>query len=75
MDRKGERRGMVEKVGISNETKRNIETQMLLAAMQRRMEALDKLIMRDYNGGLSTTLGKWAELKYWKEAIERGEFD
>lgn len=47
----------------------------LLNAMERRMGALDDIILRDFNGGLSTALGKWSELKYWKEAIERGEFD
>lgn len=47
----------------------------LLEKMKQRQGVLDDMILRDFNGGLSTVLGKWSELKYWIEAIERGEFD
>lgn len=47
----------------------------MLAAMESRMAALQDNIERDYNGGLSGYLEAWREVKYWKEAIERGEFD
>jgi hypothetical protein len=47
----------------------------ILKAMEKRMAALQSLIDRDYNGGLNGYLEAWREVKYWKEAIERGEFD
>ena len=47
----------------------------LLQAMEMRMAALQERIDKDFNGGLNGYLEAWHEVKYWKEAIERGEFD
>lgn len=43
--------------------------------MTQRFHALQKEIDRDKGGGLSDSLAKWQEVKYWKEAIERNVFD
>ncbi|MDF2650093.1 MAG: hypothetical protein K0Q73_5898 [Paenibacillus sp.] len=47
----------------------------LIKSMESRMAALQDHIDRDFNGGLTGHLEGWREVKYWKEAIERGEFD
>jgi regulator of RNase E activity RraB len=47
----------------------------IIEAMKKRMVVLQVHIDRDYNGGLSGYNEAWREVKYWKEAIERGEFD
>jgi hypothetical protein len=47
----------------------------ILAAMKKRMAALKDQIDRDFGGGLAGRNEAWREVKYWKEAIERGEFD
>lgn len=39
------------------------------------MTALQDLIHRDYGGNTKQLEDARWELKYWKEAIERGEFD
>lgn len=54
---------------------RQIDTNKLLAFMTKRMNALQHEIDKDKGGGLSDSLAKWYECKWWKEAIERGEFD
>lgn len=46
----------------------------ILKAMESRMVALQDHINRDYSGGLVGYNEAWREVKYWKEAIERGEF-
>lgn len=43
--------------------------------MQKRKDVLYDHIIRDFCGGLGDRLHAHNELKYWKEAIERGEFD
>jgi hypothetical protein len=43
--------------------------------MAQRFDLLQDDINRDFGGGLSDRLAKWQEVKYWKEAIERGVFD
>jgi hypothetical protein len=52
-----------------------LNKEVLLKAMESRMAALKDYVDRDYNGGLNGYLEAWREVKYWKEAIERGEFD
>ncbi|MFJ5713129.1 hypothetical protein [Neobacillus sp. NPDC093127] len=47
----------------------------LLKAMENRMAALQDHIVQDFGGGLVGRNAEWREVKYWKEAIERGEFD
>lgn len=47
----------------------------IIQFMSQRMNTLQNQIDRDVGGGLSDRLAKWQECKYWKEAIERGEFD
>ncbi|MMZ67946.1 hypothetical protein D1872_305860 [compost metagenome] len=53
----------------------NIFKNNILAAMEKRMAALQVRIDKDFNGGLSGFNEAHREVKYWKEAIERGEFD
>jgi len=53
----------------------NLDKQKIIDFMTKRMNALQEQINRDFGGGLSDRLAKWQEVKYWKEAIERREFD
>ncbi|MDF2902381.1 MAG: hypothetical protein K0S25_19 [Bacillus sp. (in: firmicutes)] len=52
-----------------------ISKQKILDFMTKRFQSLQDEINRDFGGGLSDRLAKWQECKFWKEAIERGEFD
>lgn len=47
----------------------------LLAFMTMRYLALKDRTERDFGGLLTGEHAKMMEVKYWKEAIERGEFD
>jgi phage head maturation protease len=49
--------------------------ELILDFMNKRMEALRERIERDYGGNLVGYNETFREVKYWKEAIERGEFD
>jgi hypothetical protein len=52
-----------------------LDRQKLLDFMTLRKYALDEQITRDFTGGVQSRVFEERELKYWKEAIERGEFD
>lgn len=52
-----------------------VDKNKLILKMKERMDSLEELINKDVGGGLHTALSQWREIKYWKEAIERGEFD
>lgn len=54
---------------------KRIDVDKLLGFMGLRMAALKSEIDRDKGAGLSDSLAKWHETKYWKEYIERGEVD
>lgn len=54
---------------------KSLDKEKLLQHMTRRMTALKDLINRDYGGNTNNLYQQWWELKYWKEAIERGEYD
>lgn len=43
--------------------------------MTKRMKSLEEQHIRDFNGGLQHRIFEYREVKWWKEAIERGEFD
>jgi hypothetical protein len=47
----------------------------IIKAMEMRMEALKERIDRDFCGNLTGFNEAFREVKYWKEAIERGEFE
>jgi hypothetical protein len=47
----------------------------LIKDMSARQVALQHLIDRDTNGNTQAFLEAWREVKYWREAIERNEFD
>lgn len=47
----------------------------LILKLTERMDAFKQLSDRDYMGGLHSLNELIREVKYWKEAIERGEFD
>ncbi|MGD6876905.1 hypothetical protein [Bacillus infantis] len=52
-----------------------LDKNSILRQMTGRMESLQHMIDRDFGGDTHDTLIKFRELKYWKEAIERGEFN
>lgn len=43
--------------------------------MTKRKSSLDDIITKDFGGGIAEKLAEQREVKFWKEAIERGEFD
>lgn len=43
--------------------------------MGKRMAALYDQLTRDFSGSIQRGLYEWREVKFWKEAIERGEFN
>jgi hypothetical protein len=53
----------------------DISRKKILEFMEQRMTSLQHQIEQDFGGGLNGRLEAWREVKYWKEAIERGEFD
>jgi hypothetical protein len=55
--------------------KNMIDKKLLLERMTNRKAALDRLVQYDFSGGLNGLNEAQREVKYWKEAIERGEFD
>jgi hypothetical protein len=52
-----------------------LDKSKLLEFMGKRKDSLYEQVIRDFCGGLEGRLYAHNELKYWKEAIERGEFD
>lgn len=52
-----------------------IDKHKILEFMTNRFKALEDQVIRDFGGSLANRLGEYREVKYWKEAIERGEFD
>lgn len=52
-----------------------LDRQKILDFMTARFKSLEDQVSRDFGGGLANRLGEYREVKYWKEAIERGEFD
>jgi hypothetical protein len=52
-----------------------MDKQYIIQQMQKRMDALRDLIDRDYCGNLTGLNEAFREVKYWKEAIDRGVFD
>jgi hypothetical protein len=52
-----------------------MDKQKVLLKMDLRMAWLEEMAARDYDGGLHNWIAMYREIKYWKEAIERGEFD
>jgi hypothetical protein len=52
-----------------------LDRKKILDFMTLRKATLDELVFRDFSGGLWDRVAEQREVKYWKEAIERGEFD
>lgn len=52
-----------------------MDKEKILNDMVARMENLRQLILKDYGGDPSKLENFWWELKYWREAIERGVYD
>jgi hypothetical protein len=52
-----------------------MDKELIIEKMEQRMRALRDLIDRDYAGNLVGLNEAYREVKYWKEAIERGEFE
>jgi hypothetical protein len=54
---------------------RVLDKEKILGFMTARKAVLDEHIIRDFSGSIWDRLSEQREVKYWKEAIERGEFD
>jgi hypothetical protein len=54
---------------------KHLDKDLLIQKMSQRQEALQYLIDRDVTGNTLAVLEAWREVKYWKEAIEREEYD
>lgn len=52
-----------------------LDKDKLVDFMDMRKMSLDSQITRDFTGGMQSRIFEQREVKYWKEAIERGEFD
>jgi hypothetical protein len=52
-----------------------LNKQLLIDKMKQRQDALKILIDKDITGNTLAVLEAWREVKYWREAIERNEFD
>lgn len=52
-----------------------LDKRKILDFMTNRFKSLEEHVTRDFGGGLANRVGEYREVKYWKEAIERGEFD
>ena len=52
-----------------------LDRKKILDFMTLRKASLDDQLTRDFSGGTWGRLEEQREVKYWKEAIERGEFD
>lgn len=47
----------------------------LYEALEARYNYLYIMVNRDFGGGCDKRNAELREVKYWKEAMERGEFD
>lgn len=52
-----------------------IDKRNILNDMSVRLAALEDVTERDFSGGIQSYVSAIRELKQWKEAIERGEYD
>jgi hypothetical protein len=52
-----------------------LDKELLIQKMEQRQTSLQHLIDKDITGNTLAVLEAWREVKYWREAIERGEFD
>jgi hypothetical protein len=52
-----------------------LDKSLLIHNMSVRQVALKHLIDKDITGNTLAFLEAWREVKYWKEAIERNEYD
>jgi hypothetical protein len=54
---------------------KQLDKELLIHNMGVRQNALQHLIDKDITGNTLAVLEAWREVKYWKEAIERNEYD
>jgi hypothetical protein len=52
-----------------------LDKEKLIHNMNVRKDALQHYIDRDITGNTLEVLAKWHEVKFWKECLERGEYD
>lgn len=52
-----------------------INREKLLIDMEVRQQALKQLIDRDFTANTLAVLEAWREIKFWREAILRGEYN
>lgn len=52
-----------------------LDRELLIHNMSVRMESLQHLIDKDLTGNTQAVLEAWREVKFWKESMERGEYD
>ena len=60
---------------MKNKISKYIDGEKLHNDMSARFANLYNLILKDYNGNPSKLEDQYWELKYWKEALERGVYD
>jgi hypothetical protein len=53
----------------------DVSKEKILEFMEKRMNALKVHIEKDFAGNLAGRNEAFREVKFWKEAIERGVFD
>jgi hypothetical protein len=54
---------------------RVLDKEKILDFMKKRKDGLYHQVTQDFAGGLEGRLYMHNEVKFWKEAVERGEFD
>lgn len=52
-----------------------LDRKKILDFMKQRKAVLDEQVFKDFAGGMTERVAEQREVKYWQEAIERGEFD
>jgi hypothetical protein len=54
---------------------KQIDKDLIIRKMTERLTALEDRSLRDFSGGIQSDVFAIRELKHWKEAIQRNEFD
>jgi hypothetical protein len=52
-----------------------INKELLIHNMDTRLKSLEFRHQRDFSGGVQSDIFTIRELKFWKECLERGEYD
>jgi hypothetical protein len=52
-----------------------LDKEKLIATMEKRYNSLNDQITKDFTGDIQSRIHEFRELKHWKEAISRAEYD